>query len=94
MDTMSIINSIIESLNEERSADSKTFKNKNELIDFVKTQLKVELVNDPNDRLNQKRNVLYTEIPKERELPVFSLLTKYGIRYEQHMKGYYWIFLK
>lgn len=72
----------------------KTFKNKNELVDFVKTQLNVELENDLADRLNQKRNILYTEIPKNKETPIFSLLTKYGIRYEKHMKEYFWIYIK
>jgi hypothetical protein len=93
MDKQSLILESLQNLKE--SGDIKrTFKNKQELVDFVKTQLNVELKNDPNELLNHKRNILYTEIPKDRETPIFSLLTKYGIRYEQHMKGYYWIYIR
>lgn len=86
---------IIEALHKVKEAvESKKFKNKQELVDFIKHQLNVELPNDPKESLNQKRNILYTEIPRDKETPIFSLLTKYGIRYEQHLKGYYWIWIK
>jgi hypothetical protein len=71
-------------------------KNKQDIVDFVKHQLNIELVNDPNDRLNQKRNILYTYIPNPylNTNSVLYLLYTEGLRYEQHMKNYYWIWVK
>lgn len=67
------------------------FKNKKELVDFIKNQINVELVNDPTNRLNQKRKILYTEIDKYKETLIFSTLHQFGLKAEHHMKQSYWI---
>lgn len=64
---------------------------KEKLINFIKTQINVELENNINDRLNQKRNILYTKISKNCQCQVLSLLNKYNIRCEEHHKDYFWI---
>ena len=71
------------------------FKNKAELVEFVKHQLNIELEDDTNDTLNQKRNILYTQFPG----PMYSgqvmrLLNKYNVRYEKHLNYYYWVWVK
>lgn len=70
------------------------FKNKKELVEFIKTQLNIELENDTTNVLNKKRNTLYTEIPYKHRTPIMSLLYKYDIRVEQHRFDNYWIFVK
>ena len=67
---------------------------KTELINFVKHQVGVELLNDPNEMFNRKRNVLYTQITRNNYYNVASLLIKKGLRLEKHVGDYYWIFLK
>ena len=76
--------------------DNKIIKNKQDIVDFVKDQLNIELVNDPNDRLNQKRNILYTYIPEpsRNTYKVLSLLKQKGLRVEEHLNDYYWIWVK
>jgi hypothetical protein len=76
--------------------DNKIIKNKQDIVDFVKDQLNIELVNDPNDRLNQKRNILYTYIPEpsRNTYKVLSLLKQKGLRVEEHLDDYYWIWVK
>ena len=70
------------------------FKNKIELIDFVKNQLNIELENG-NHKFNKKRNVLYTKIGSHRHSnALLSLLTQHKIRYETHLNDYGWIFIK
>lgn len=71
-------------------------KNKQDLIDFVKHQLNIELINDPKNRLNSKQNVLYTQISDRDAYSVLPLLRKKGLRYEKH-RSYgedYWIWIK
>ena len=70
------------------------FKNKQELVDFIHHQLNIQLVNDKMDRLNKKRNILYTQLPSTGMLPLLSLLHKYNIRHESHRDNYYWIWVK
>lgn len=70
------------------------FKNKNDLVKFVKHQTNVELVNDPGDILNNKRNLLYTEISGKNKYSILPLFHKYGIRYEKHIGERYWVFVK
>ena len=65
-----------------------SFKNKSDLVAFIKNQTNVELANT-NDRFNGKRNVLYTEINRQHKNNILSLLNKYGIRYETHMNDNY-----
>lgn len=76
--------------------ENKIIKNKQDIVDFVKEQLNVELVNDPNDRLNRKRNILYTSIPNpaRNTYRVLSLLKQKGLRVEEHLNDYYWIWVK
>ena len=60
-----------------------TFKNKKELLAFVKKQTNVELENDKNNCLNSNRNVLHTEISRDVRYKVLSLFNKYNIRYNK-----------
>lgn len=69
-------------------------KNKVDLIQFIKEQINVELINDKENCFNNKRNVLYTQIPKAKERLVLSLLSKYKHRVEEHLDNYYWIYVK
>ena len=55
-----------------------SFKNKSDLVAFIKNQTNVELANT-NDRFNGKRNVLYTEINRQHKNNILSLLNKYVI---------------
>lgn len=75
-------------------SNKKTFKNKQELVDFIKKQTNITLENDVEGILNKKRNVLYTYVSRDDAYKVFPLLHKYGIRSEGHLKGYYWIWIK
>ncbi len=68
-------------------------KNKQELIDYVAHQLNITLENNKNDILNDRRKILYTTITKANENAVLSLLNKKGIRYENHIKDYYFIYI-
>lgn len=70
----------------------KKFKNKNELIEFVKHQLNIELKNEDTS-LNKMKKVLYTEIKRNIKNPVLMLLNKYKIRYEEHSNDYYYIYI-
>ena len=69
-----------------------SFKNKAELVEFIKTQTNAELKID--EMFNKKRNVLYTEINRQNKNSVLGLLNKYGIRYETHMNDNYFVFLR
>jgi len=71
----------------------KNFKNKSELIEYVKKQTNIELKNE-NILLNKKRNMLYTEIPKNRKTFLLSFLNEKGIKYSYHVDDYYWIYVK
>ena len=68
-------------------------KNKQELIDFIAHQLNVTLKNDPNNALNGKRKILYTAIARVERNAVLSLLNKKGVRYENHINNYYFIYI-
>lgn len=72
----------------------KLFKNKNELIDFVKHQVNVNLENDSVSCLNNNRNRLYTRITRLNHNKVLMLLQDYKIRHEYHLGDWYWIFVK
>lgn len=54
----------------------------------------IEVTNNKDDRFNNKRNVLYTQIPRMKERLVLSLLSKYNHRIEEHRDNYYWIYVK
>jgi hypothetical protein len=79
--------------NQMRGVIKMAFKNKQELINFVKTQVNVELNNEINGILNKKRKILYTQIDMRSKYSVLPLLEKYGIRYETHLKDNYWIWI-
>lgn len=68
-------------------------KNKNDFVNFVEQQTNVRLENDTADTLNKKKNILYTKIEKKDRMNVRSLLNKNNVRHEEHMGGYYWIYL-
>ncbi len=76
--------------------ENKIIKDKQGIVDFVKHQLDIDLVNDPKDRLNQKRNILYTYIPhsSRNTYRLLSLLKQKGLRVEKHIDDYYWIWVK
>lgn len=68
------------------------FNSKEELIEFVKTQCGVVLPNE-SGFLNEDEYLLYTEIPRTNKIEILSLLDKYGIRHNEHLKNRYWIYL-
>ncbi len=68
-------------------------KNKQELIDYVAHQLNITLENNKNDILNDRRKILYTTITKANKNAVLSLLNKKGIRHENHINNYYFIYI-
>lgn len=70
------------------------FKNKAELLQFIKIQTNVNLENDKNNILNNKRNLLYTNISKVYKITVLSLLNKHNIMYEKHINDNYFIYVK
>ena len=76
--------------------ENKVIKNKQDIVDFVKDQLNIELVNDPNNRLNRKRNVLYTFLPDSSRTTIqfLSLMRQKGLRVEKHIGDNYWIWVK
>ncbi|MFC0903814.1 hypothetical protein ACFHWD_03800 [Clostridium sp. MT-14] len=70
------------------------FKNKNELIDFIRKQTNISLKNNKNDINNNKRNLLYTKIDINNKYSILSLLEEYNIKYETHLNDFYWIHIK
>ena len=66
---------------------------KQELVDFVKQQLKVDL-DTSDDETYGKRNILYASIPEHKENSVLDFLHKHGYRTESHTKNRYWIYLR
>jgi hypothetical protein len=70
-----------------------SFKNKAELVQFVKEQTNVQMAND-NNLFNKKRNILYTEIDRQNKITVLGLLNKYGIRYESHINNSYFVYVR
>ena len=70
-----------------------SFKNKQELIDFIKQQTNVSLPN-PVNSLNSKRKILYTEIKRSDAYKVLPLLVRKGVRYEAHVENAYWIYVR
>ena len=68
-------------------------KNKQELIDDIARQTNITLENNPDSILNGKRKILYTTINRTNRNTVLSLLTRKGIRYENHVQDNYFIYL-
>ena len=68
-------------------------KNKQELIDYIARQTNITLENNPDSILNGKRKILYTTINRTNRNTVLSLLTRKGIRYENHVQDNYFIYL-
>jgi len=66
---------------------------KKELIELVKHQINVELPNDPDNILNTKRKILHTQISRKNYYAVASLLNKLGVKFESHVKDYYFIYV-
>lgn len=69
------------------------FKNKQELVDFVKEQFGVVLENDEDYTLNKHPDLLYTEIPKTYKNQILSLFRKKNIQTNEHLNSKYWIYL-
>ena len=68
------------------------FKSKQELIEFVKTQLNVELKGEePFDA--EYEDLFYTKLPKNRKSEILSLFRKCGIETNEHLNNKYWIYL-
>lgn len=66
-------------------------KTKDDLISYIKHRHGVELKNENIPFLNDKKNRLYTEIPKENRNSILNDLKQHGFSVEEHNKGYYWI---
>jgi hypothetical protein len=80
---------------QEKPKSRKTNKanKKQELVDFVKQQIKVDL--DTSDDVTYgKKNVLYVSIPEHKEIYVLDFLHKHGYRTESHTKNRYWVYLR
>lgn len=63
---------------------------KQELISKVKYQLNIDLV-DENTLMKHKTNMMYININKKDKLAVLGYFEKHGIRYESHIKDYYFV---
>ena len=86
---------LIKKVKENKLDETKeTFKNKTELVSYIKKYTNVTLENDPADLCNKKRYILHTVINKNDRLNVLSFLNKRGIRVEQHIYDSYFIYLK
>lgn len=68
------------------------FKNKQDLINFIKNQCNVELQNI-DGFCGENPDLLYTEIPKDHKNSVLSVCCKYGIQTNEHVNNKYWIYL-
>lgn len=66
-------------------------KTKDDLISYIKHRHGVELKIENIPFLNDKKNRLYTEIPKENRNSILNDLRQKGFSVEEHNKGYYWI---
>ena len=64
---------------------------KEEFVEFIKNQININLSNDKKDRLNQKKNYLYTEIPSDKKTMIMSYFNRLGITPEKHIGDNYWI---
>ena len=69
-----------------------TFSNKQELIDFFKKQLNIDLKNIDGFCGNNSR-LLYAEIPRKHRNNVLSYCIKSGIETCEHVNGKYWFYL-
>jgi hypothetical protein len=82
-----------------RSRSAKTgrkeevMKNKQELIDYVAHQVNVRLENNLNSALNSNKKALYTTITRNNRNAVLGILNRKGIRYEEHIKDNYFIYI-
>ena len=68
-------------------------KNKQELIDYIFRQTNIQLENNPNNILNNKRKILHTTIKRNNRNAILSLLNKKNIRYESHTQDNYFIYI-
>lgn len=69
------------------------FSTKQELIDFIKSQLNVELQNIDGYCGNEP-DLLYAEVPRAHKNAVLDLCRKHGIETNEHVKRKYWFYLK
>lgn len=65
---------------------------KEKFISTIKHQFNIGLENDKDNIFNQKRNVLYTQLPKY-DRNVINYLVKNNIVFNTHLNGYVWIYL-
>lgn len=73
------------------------FNNKNELIDFIKKQTKIDLKTNQDDyekHHNENENLLYVKLDRKVKYDIFTLFNKYKIRTCEHLNDYYWIYIK
>ena len=71
----------------------KTFKNKQELVEFVKKQVNIELENDETNFIYRKRKILYTKITDQDAYSVMPLFNEYGIACERHFRDYWFVYV-
>jgi len=64
---------------------------KQELLDFIKYQLKIELKELENFKSEKK---IYVEIKKEDQFNVLSLLNEKNIEHNEHLNNKYWIYIE
>ena len=76
------------------------FNTKQEFIDFIKWQMERDLTPKEEDKYIHNKNdishILYTHVDdKKWNLPILSFLKNdLGRRVEEHLDGYYWIWIK
>lgn len=77
-----------------RDYETEPIKTKQDVIDFTKRQIGLDLKNE-SGFLNSKRKSLYTEIPNEQKNVLIPLLKRYGVDAEQHGNGNnYWLHIR
>ena len=76
-----------------RDYQSDPIKTKQDIIDFTKRQIGIDLKNESGS-LNSKRKSLYTEIPNEQKNVLIPLLKRYGVDAEQHIGNNYWLHIR
>jgi hypothetical protein len=67
------------------------FKTGEDLAQFIKEQLGVEIKVDKALKGKPRKGIVYMEIPYH--LPTLSLLNKIGVKLESHMKNNYFVYL-
>lgn len=69
------------------------FDSKESLIEFIKEQLGVELINI-DGFCGDDPDLLYAEIPRKHKNAILSFCRKHGIETNEHLSNRYWFYVK